>query len=655
MAMTDPDVQFSEGVAMHRAGRLSEAAATYDRVLAAVPGHADALHMRGVIYMQQGQAGPATELIRKSLALKPDQPQALNNYGLALMELRKAELAIDAFREATRLNPAGADAWANLGNALRRDERYPDAVKAYEQALHLAPARAGLHSALGVTLAELGRFEEAFEHHRRAIEMAPAKADYRNNCALSLVKAGREDEAEEMLQLALSLNPNEGEYHAALAGLLKRQGRVQQAIASYRMARERGAESKSIDRAVLFDQNYVDADPISALQDAKAFAQGLSAGLKPHAGHDNDRDSERRLKIGLVSGDFRRHPVGRFMIEPVSQLDPKLIELFAYSVLDNGDELNLQFRRLIPNWRTAGAMSDEMLAEQVRRDGIDILVDLSGITSGGRLGAFARKPAPVAVTYLGYFATTGLESIDYVLANRWLVPPEEQAQWVETPWHLPRSHLCFQRPPAAPPVAAAPRIASGQFTFGSFNNLNKYSAQTLKLWARILNAAPGSRLLMRNTADGDGPSKQIIQTLAEGGIEPERVQFEPVIKNYQDHLAGYGRLDLALDPFPYNGGTTTVEALYMGVPVLTLHGDRYVAHMSESILRSAGLDELVAADADAYVAKAVEAAQHPERLDPLRAGLRAQVEASTLFDAKAFAADLEQAFRGMWRAWCARA
>ena len=415
---------------------------------------------------------------------------------------------------------------------------------------------------------------------------------------------------------------------------------------------ELAAESKSIEQAVIFNQNYLDLDPVEALADARAFASRLCEGVVRYGDHPNDRDSERRMRVGLVSADFRRHPVGRFLVEPVAASSAEGIEYFAYSGRDNDDELNLRFRKLIPNWRHAGKMRDDELAEQIRRDRIDILVDLSGYTSGERLAVFARKPAPVAVTYLGYFASTGLDAIDYVLANRWLIPEEERRQWVEVPWHLPHSHLCFVEPQAPTPVVAAPRHARGQFTFGSFNNISKYSEGTLAIWAKILAAVPESRLLMRDTATSDGQRSQITDSLVGHGIAPERVVFEPRLEVYEEHLAGYGRLDLALDPFPYNGGTTTVEALYMGVPVLTLHGDRYVAHMSESILRSAGLDEWVAADRDDYVAKAVAAAEVPQHLDATRTRLRDQLRESTLFDARVFARELEAAFRGMWRAWC---
>ncbi|MBK8083072.1 MAG: tetratricopeptide repeat protein [Devosia sp.] len=650
--MSDLDERLAEGMRQHRAGRLDDAAGIYEAILAEDAHHASALHLRGVVHLQRGDNEQAAQSIRRSLSVAPGNAQALNNYGLALSGLRQMELAIDAFRAATRANPDSADAWANLGNALRRVERYPEAVAAYETALSLAPGRAGIESALGAALAELDRLDDALTHHHRAIAASPDRADYRHNHALSLMRDGREREAEDELRKAIALNPEQGEYHASLARLLRRRGLVEDAVAAYRAARVGGAESKSIEQAVIFNQNYLDLDPVEALADARAFASRLCEGVVRYGDHPNDRDSERRMRVGLVSADFRRHPVGRFLVEPVAASSAEGIEYFAYSGRDNDDELNLRFRKLIPNWRHAGKMRDDELAEQIRRDRIDILVDLSGYTSGERLAVFARKPAPVAVTYLGYFASTGLDAIDYVLANRWLIPEEERRQWVEVPWHLPHSHLCFVEPQAPTPVVAAPRHARGQFTFGSFNNISKYSEGTLAIWAKILAAVPESRLLMRDTATSDGQRSQITDSLVGHGIAPERVVFEPRLEVYEEHLAGYGRLDLALDPFPYNGGTTTVEALYMGVPVLTLHGDRYVAHMSESILRSAGLDEWVAADRDDYVAKAVAAAESPQHLDATRTRLRDQLRESTLFDARVFAGDLEAAFRGMWRAWC---
>lgn len=651
MDAIDVEAILAEAMKAHREGDLELAANGYDRVIEADPVNGQALFMRGAVHLQRGQNDAAADLLGRAVAVRPDDARALSNYGLALTGLGRLDEAVEALRRATELGPTSADTWGNLGNALRRQQDYGGAIKAYQRTLELAPERAGIHSALGVSLGERERFDEAFESHQRAIRLAPGRADYRNNLSVTLRKAGRIADAEEMLRLAVDLSPEEGEYHAALGSILRRTGRTEEAVKAYRLAREHGSESPNLDQRLQFVSNYVDQPPDVAFADALAVARRLSEGITQYTSFDNDRDPDRPLRVGLVSADLRQHPVGRFLTAPLAAVDQTRYPLFAYSGSDTGDLVNERLKSIIPRWRNTGGVSDEALAEMIRADKIDVLVDLSGATNGSRLGVFARRPAPVSVSYLGYFATTGLDTIDYVLANRWLIPDDERPQWVEQPWHFPGAHLCLEMNVRTPDVGPLPHLTAGTFTFGSFNNVSKFSARTLDAWGEILRQVSASRLSLRTPADNLEPQKEITSQMAARGIAAERIRFEPYVSDYYQHLAGYGQVDLALDPFPYNGGTTTVEALFMGVPVLTVHGASYVSHMSESILRAAGLDEWVTKDVDAYIEKAVTAASAQESLATLRSRLRQQVLASPLFDGPAFARDLEEAFRGMWRAW----
>jgi predicted O-linked N-acetylglucosamine transferase (SPINDLY family) len=298
-------------------------------------------------------------------------------------------------------------------------------------------------------------------------------------------------------------------------------------------------------------------------------------------------------------------------------------------------------------------MSDLELAEQVRRDRIDILIDLSGHTAHNRLRMFTYKPAPVSATWLGYFSTTGIKAIDYVICNRWLLPPDEEYQWVERPWYMPSAHWCYNRPRIEVAVGQTPAEKNGFVTFGCYNNYDKLNRETIGAWAEIMRRLPDCRMLLRSSNNKAGIKERICEHFAAEGFTPgERLTIDNTAMAYDDHMRSYGLLDIALDPVPYNGGTTTVEAFYMGVPVITRHGDRFVAHMSESNVRSAGLDEWVGADTEDYVRRAVAFASDVPKLAKLREGLREQVLASRLFDAKTFARDLDEALRGMWRAWC---
>nr|HZY67913.1 glycosyltransferase [Devosia sp.] len=407
--------------------------------------------------------------------------------------------------------------------------------------------------------------------------------------------------------------------------------------------------------ALLFAQSYLaESDPFAMAEQARAFGTLIARKIPPRTTHPNSPDADRRLRVGLVSGDLRTHPVGRFLAAVLREIDPAKIELFAYSNTDGEDTLSATLRSSIPHWLNVHGMIDRDLDARIAADRIDILADLSGHTLGNRLLVFARKPAPVAFTWLGYFATTGLTSIDYVLANSWVIPAGEEEQWVEKPWHLPDTYLCFTAPADAPPPTPLPAGQAGQVTFGCFNNFNKLSSATLRTWSRLLERVPGSRVVLRSSGYAEGRNLAALrQSLTAAGIDLTRVRIDGKIGSYAAHLASYGEIDIALDPFPYNGGTTTVEALFMGVPVLVRAGDRYVAHMGESILGNAGLTDWVAADEDDYVERGARLAADLPALTALRASLRERMLASPLFDAPRFARNLEQALRGMWREWCA--
>ena len=328
------------------------------------------------------------------------------------------------------------------------------------------------------------------------------------------------------------------------------------------------------------------------------------------------------------------------------------LELFAYSNHLETDALTERIKSCCRGWHTVHSLSDEHLAQLVRNDSIDILIDLSGHTGDNRLPMFAWKPAPVQVTWLGYFATTGVAAIDYLIADPWTLPDSEEVNFSETIWRLPETRLCFTPPAEALEVAPLPALSNDFITFGCFNNLTKMNDQVVALWARIFVAIPNSRLFLKSQPLGEASVQQSVsKRFADHGIDPQRLILEPYVPR-GNYLAAYNQVDIALDPFPFPGGTTTVEALWMGVPVLTLAGKHFLARQGVGLLMNAGLPEWVASDRENYVALAVQHASDPHRLATLRAGLRQQVLASPIFDAARFARHFEAALRGMWEQWC---
>lgn len=581
---------FQRALHCHRNGQLDRARTMYLEVIAADPSHAEALHLLGVLEFQQGRAAVGAGLIERAIELRPDNAQYHGNLGLALVADGRPQDAMVSYDAAIAMEPGFAEAHANRGTALGKLGRWEEAAEGFERAVALTGERRQLHAAM---LARLGA---------------------------ARTKLGESVPAFDALSRSVDINPDNIE----AAG------------------------------ARLFVHNYLpDVSPKRLRSEAEAFGDRLMARVRRPARHDNTVDRDRPLRVGLVSGDFKVHPVARFLTF-LGRVDQKSFELFAYYTRGRIDETTARFQRLIPNWRQLDRSSDAEAALIIADDGIDILCDLSGHSSGGRPGIFARKPAPVQFTWLGYFATTGLRTIDYVLCNDIVVPTAEEEQWVERPWRMPDTYLCFGPPPVDVEVGAAPSQLGNVVTFGSFNNFGKLSADTLAAWSELLKAVPLSRLVLRTTpTPSQGRIAEIRHALVgqQGG---DRIIFEAPVSNYADHLGGYRAIDIALDPFPYTGGTTTCEALWMGVPVITRRGDRFVAHMGENILNGIGRPDWIACDTADYVRRAAALAADSRALANARSGLRSRFAASPMGDEARFARHFEEALRGMWHDWCDR-
>jgi predicted O-linked N-acetylglucosamine transferase (SPINDLY family) len=356
-----------------------------------------------------------------------------------------------------------------------------------------------------------------------------------------------------------------------------------------------------------------------------------------------------RLRVGLVSGDLLNHPVGYFVESLLCALDPSRIELFAYPTQPLADALTARIQPRFAAWRPLYGRSDAAAAKLIHDDGLHVLIDLSGHTAHNRLPVFAWKPAPVQVSWLGYFATTGLAEIDYLLADAVSVPPEHHDHFTEKIWYLPDTRLCFTPPAIDVPVTPLPAQANGYVTLGSFQNLAKLGEAVLDRWGRILAALPNARLRVQNKQLADpGVRAQLIERLRRAGIEPERVALHGPMPR-RDYLAAHAEVDFIVDTFPFPGGTTTCEALWMGVPTLTLAGDRLIARQGASLLAAAGLNDWIAHSEAEYVEQALAFARDVPALAALRSSLRAQALRSPLFDATGFARNFECALRKMWR------
>ncbi|MEZ0307657.1 MAG: tetratricopeptide repeat protein [Ramlibacter sp.] len=592
---------------LHRDARHAELEEAATRLLREHPQH-------GFLWKALGVACTALGKHEQALAAKLRAAQLLPNDAEAHGNLANAVAKLPQPRDALR--PSLAHAHNQLGNFLRDAHRMPEARKRYEEALALQPGLGEALSNLGNTLSDLGLVHEAEARYRQALEALPGRA----------------------------------EIHSNLGNLLKEQGRLQEAQVEYRAAVARDPTFLGGHSNLLLAMNHELGLPTTTLKEAALrFGEYVRSRAGAPLAVPAASPPHRPLRVGFVSGDLRNHPVGYFLEGLLAHIDPVQLQLLAYTTIPRTDELSKRIRPRFHQWQCIAALDDEAAARKVHADGIDVLIDLAGHTAYNRLGVFAWRPAPVQASWLGYFATTGVPTMDWLVSDRASIAPSEHDAFSERIWYLPRTRLCFQPPAQAPDVAPLPALATGAITFGSFQNLGKINDRVLGLWGRVMQALPQSRLRLQNTQVGDAwMAEQLRQRLNAAGIDPQRVEMHGRTSR-RAYMEAHAQVDMILDTFPYPGGTTTCEALWMGVPTVTLQGERMLSRQGASLLGAAGLAEWIAKDEAGYVQLAVSRASDLPALGRLRADLREHVRVSALFDAKSFAADFTETLQGMVR------
>jgi predicted O-linked N-acetylglucosamine transferase (SPINDLY family) len=564
------------------------------------------------------------------------------------------DAAIACYRRTLELQPDFAVAHINLGNALRAQGNLDEAAIRLRRASQLQPDLADAHINLGAVLHEQRKLNEATACYRRGLELKPDHAATYNNLGNIFKEQGKLDDAVACYGRALELKPDYAAAHNNLGSTFKDQGKLDEAIACYDRALELRpdfAEAHSNRLYTLHFCSDYDAQTIYAehrrwnLQ----FAEPLAKCALPHS---NERSVDRRLRIGYVSPDLCDHVVGRFLLPLLETHDRERYEIYCYASVRHSDAMTQRCRAQADVWRNVPGYADEQLAESIRQDQIDVLVDLTMHMAESRLLAFARKPAPVQVAYLAYAGTTGLSVMDYRLTDPYLDPPaQNEPIYSEESICLPETYWCYRPPIETPAVNDLPALRVGHITFGCLNNFCKVTDQTLAIWASLLQAMPLARLLLH--AHPGNHRDRVRSFLAQRRISPDRLTFADMVP-LEEYYRQYHRIDVALDPFPYGGGTTTCDALWMGVPVVSLAGQTAVGRGGLSILSNVGLADWVAYDGEQYVRIATELGGDVERLRELRATLRDRMRGSPLMDAPRFARNVEAAYRAMWQRWCER-
>jgi protein O-GlcNAc transferase len=609
------------------AGRLPMAIDLFLQALQRDGANADLYHNLGETYRLLGDIGKALPALNRAIELRPEHWEAYRSAADAAIEA--AEKAGHATARARDLKRIAAKYLLSFGRK-RHDQRLGGVEEIFREAAALDPANDAILYAFGTILQDNCRVTEAVEILRRAVALGPRNAQAYNNLGNAYFALQRWGDMEEALRKAVALDPNSAS---------ARQNLVSTTLMRW-----------------LYDGNATAAD---IYERHRAWGAEVTAELAPLAASAppfaNTREPDRKLRIAYLSGDFRNHSVGYFFHPLLAHHDPSLVEVYCYAE-DKGkpDTVTESLQRLAQGWRETVTLDDAALRAQLRRDKIDIAIDLAGQTAKNRLRALAVRTAPVTATWLGYPATTGLATIDWRITDALVDPPGDERFYTEKLMRLPEGFLCYEALATdIPPVAAAPATAPGQVTFGSFNNPQKLSETTIDAWALVLKALPQSRLLLKAPVFIDPGIRGNFEALfAARGIAAERIDFRAFAQSAAAHLGTYADVDIALDPFPYNGTTTTCEAMWMGVPVIALVGDRHSARVGFDLLTRVGLGELAAADIDRYVAVAVALAQDLPRLQHIRGSLRERMRRSPLCDAKGFAQSFETALRAMWRQWC---
>ncbi|MFN3076063.1 MAG: DegT/DnrJ/EryC1/StrS family aminotransferase [Alphaproteobacteria bacterium] len=648
--LTPEDVQawFIAGQAWRRAGDNARALEAFEHVTGLDNNHFMAWCERGLVHHLEGRQQQAVACFRNMAAIAPEIPETWTNLSAALVAAHQPTEAVITARRAARLRPDWVTAFRNLGAVLERNGLNQEAMEACRRVVELAPGDAGARSVLAGTLIRLGRHQEAIDTYRQALALEPANITVLNALGTHLPAAGGGAVA---LRRAVRVEPIFAEAWSNLAGIHRQLGQLDDAVACYRQALTIVPDHAAIYSNLLLTLCYhhgVSQDELFA--EHRAWAAVHEAPHLPAIRSRvwrNDRNPDRRLRIGYVSGDFFDHAAVFFIQPLLAHHNHDRVHVTGYSQVSNPDNISRHLRSMADDWVDAVPLSDQDLFDRIQADGIDILVDCSGHTGHNRMPVLARKPAPIQAHWMGYAATTGLESMDYFISDPYAIPRYMERYFTERIWRLPAVYRTFKMIINPPEVAPLPLRQRGHPTFGSLNAFVKVTEETLVTWAELLRRVPEATLMFMGIASRE----QAEAAFARHGIGPERLEFVPRqgLAGFVDHVTRL--VDVALDPFPHSGGTTTFHTLYVGVPIITLAGELPAGRGSLSILTNLGHPELIANTTAEYVDKAAELVRDPDRLEAVRMGLRGRMEASPYMDYSGFTRDLEDAYQAMWRQW----
>lgn len=668
----------------HQAGDITAAAEIYRRILDNDPQNPDAWHLLGLTEFAEGRIDSAELCVRQALEVRPDEREFQSNLAAILVNLNRAEEAEALSREVLDADPGNTDALCHLGTALRQQNRLLESLDTFQSAMkdrrdvellcnvgailvdlgrtaearelfaeasELAPNLPELHINLGAIDCDHGDFNGAREALARAEQLAPDSYDLFVGKGKMFLATGQILDAIEEFQKAIAVDSSAPSAVSGLGKALSRVGCWEESLEAHRLAAKLDPENQKYQSSYLYSVSMSPLlSPDAVRGRHESWGRNLEASVTPVAHDNNNRATDRKLRIGYVSPDFRRHATMRFFVPLLNGHNREAVELFLYSETATEDDVTRQMQSGCDSWCPTRGLSDEGLCRQISNDEIDILVDIAGHTDNSRLSVFARKPAPVQVSFLGYPNTTGLSRIDYFLTDSIREPGDFASQFTETPWCLTSSACCYateQSPEVSPP----PCLENGHITFGSTYRIEKISPQSIELWARVLKAVPDSQLLLFcDDLESQSVRESLKQQFTHQGISTHQLKLGWVLP--AQHLDIYSGIDIMLDVFPWGGGTIAYDAMWMGVPIPTIAGDRDACRTTASLMHHCGFPQFIAKEPGDYVGMVTELAGSPEHLEKLRSDIRPAMQ-QAVCNRQQFAADVEEAYRQMWGRYAA--
>lgn len=679
------DQEFELALNFHQQGNVDQAELIYRKVLNTNPQHKHAWSNLGTIQSRKGKLEEAVKCYQKALEIDQQFSECWFNLGNCLRRAMNPAGAEAAFLQALKHNPSlyGAavalgqsmteqgkfqeavevfkqiisqknddpEVHAHMGNALRMMGRREESMQSYLTMLNLRPNDPRIRHQFGLVLMDAGRLEEAFQEFKNSLGLKPDYAEAHNSMSIVLQMLKQDEAALAHNQEAVRLNPKFTEAWNNLGNLYGLAGRPKEAIDAFKKSIELQPRAIPFHSNMLLNLHYVpELSPKEIFEEHKKWASTHLTGLPTPPAFNNTKDAKRKLKVGIVSPDFRQHTVMAFIEPFLAALDHKNLEVFAYSSVLRPDQETEKVKKLVDHFIDIRGMTDMQASGQIRKDEIDVLVDLAGHTAGHRLVLFGLKPAPIQIAQFGYPDTTGLEAMDYRITDTFADPVgKTESIHTEKLVRLDGLAWCYQPFEQAPDVPKRTPKAGG-IIFGSLNNMAKHNPKVLNLWARLLGAIPGSKLRLLS-GPGQESVKLIRQAMQQGGVNPDRVEFLQRMEK-KDYFAAQADIDIALDPFPYNGGVTTCDALWMGTPVLTIAGESYVSRQGVAILSALDLQDWIAKTPEEFIEKAKKFSAEPARLSLLRGKLRDTLKKSSICDWKGYASKWEKAVRELWKTWC---